>query len=74
MFLILTLFQHEAIQANSELYWAKKSNRLVTGWNSFPSSELGRQLRLVAGLTGSNECRGADRDIYYIETGMYDHQ
>jgi hypothetical protein len=69
-----SFIQHEAIQANTQLYWAKKSNPLVTGWNRFPRSELGRQLRLVAGLTSSNECRGADRDIYYIETGMYDHQ
>ena len=24
-------------------------------------------------MIASNECRGSDRDIFYIETGMYDH-
>jgi uncharacterized protein (DUF1501 family) len=24
-------------------------------------------------MSGSSDCRGADRDIYYIETGSYDH-
>lgn len=34
---------------------------------------MGRQLALVSKMVKSSECRGADRDIFYIETGRYDH-
>ena len=62
--------QHNSIQTNNELYWAQRKGRLNT---QFPTSELGRQLELVSKLLKSNECRGADRDVFYIENAGFDH-
>lgn len=65
--------QHEGIQRNNKLYWAYKNSKLLNGWHKFPKTEIGRQLRMVAKMSDSTDCRGADRDIFYIETGSYDH-
>lgn len=64
---------HEGIQRNNKLYWAYKNSKLLNGWHKFPKTEIGRQLRMVAKMSDSTDCRGADRDIFYIETGSYDH-
>lgn len=64
---------HEAIQRNNKFFWAYKNSKLENGWNSFPKTDIGRQLRMAAKMSDSSDCRGADRDIYYIETGSYDH-
>lgn len=38
-----------------------------------PNTALERKMQLVAKMIGSNECRGVDRDIFYVEDGSYDH-
>ena len=62
--------QHDVVQRNEQLYKAQHSSRLTT---KFPDTVVGRQLSLVSKIIKSNECRGADRDLFYIETGKYDH-
>jgi uncharacterized protein (DUF1501 family) len=37
------------------------------------NSPLGQQLEIVSKIIASNECRGSERDIFYVETGSYDH-
>ena len=39
----------------------------------FPNSQLGQQLLLVSKLVKSNECRGVDKDVFYVEMGQFDH-
>lgn len=38
----------------------------------FPSSHLGRQLETVAKMIDSREARGADADVYFLQTGGWD--
>ncbi len=55
------------------------SDRLHQAQNSinlnstFPSSPFGKQLELISKVIGSHECRGSSRDIFYVETGSFDH-
>ncbi len=67
---IMSILQHDNIRKNNDLYWAQEKANLST---TFPKTEAGRQLELVAKMIASNECRGSDRDIFHVETGMYDH-
>ena len=39
---------------------------------SFPDSHLGRQLEMVAKMIDSREARGADADVYFLQTGGWD--
>ena len=55
---------------SERLYDAEKS---VTLTSTFPSSKFGQQLELIAKVIASNECRGSSRDIFYVETGNFDH-
>ncbi len=52
------------------MYWAQRKSKLL---NTFPETDLGRQLKLVSKLVQSNDCRGSDRDIFYVENGGWDH-
>ncbi len=62
--------QYDNMRKNNDLYWAQEKANLSS---TFPKTETGRQLELVAKMISSHECRGSDRDIFYVETGMYDH-
>jgi uncharacterized protein (DUF1501 family) len=39
----------------------------------FPDTKLGSQFDLVSRMIASRECRGSNRDIFFIETGRFDH-
>lgn len=62
---------NDSIRRNNELFWAQKKLRDLS--QVFPMSQPGTQLRQVARLAPSYECRGSGRDVYYIEDGGWDH-
>lgn len=62
--------QHESIVFSERLHSAENS---VKSNSAFPSSKFGQQLELIAKVIASNECRGSSRDIFYVETGSFDH-
>lgn len=41
--------------------------------NQFPDSNLGKQLELVSKMIASKDCRGSNRDVFFVETGRFDH-
>ncbi len=66
----LHTWQHDNIKRNDQLYWAERDSAVDT---TFPNSQLGQQLLLVSKLVKSNECRGVDKDVFYVEMGQFDH-
>lgn len=67
---LLHLLQHESATHSSRLYDAQRS---VHTSSVYPDTEIGNQLQTISKVIASHECRGSDRDIFYIETGSYDH-
>ena len=49
-----------------------EAQQSVTLNSSFPSDRIGRQLETISKVIASHGCRGADRDVFYVETGFYD--
>ena len=54
---------------NNRLHEAEYSVSLTT---TFPSNKFGRQMEIVSKVIASHDCRGSDRDIFYVETGSFD--
>ena len=63
-------FQLQSIYSNNLLNKADRSVELKT---KFPKSRIGRQLAMVSKMIASRDCRGSNRDIFYVETGKFDH-
>jgi len=53
-----------SIDSSNNLFWAQKKGNVST---PFPSTGVGKQLKLVAEMINSNDCRQSDRDVFYIE-------
>jgi len=62
---------HQNLKRNNDLHWAQQSASI--SWQDFPYTQVGLQLKRVAQMIEASGCRGSDRDVFYIETGMYDH-
>jgi len=60
---------HNSITSTQELFHAQES---VPEPSSL-TSQIGEQLNMVTKMIKSNECRGSERDLFYIETGAFDH-
>ena len=59
--------------ANNELLYTTLEGATTT--NTFPDTDFGRKLRMVAQMIGTRDTRGVDTDIFYVEMGGYDtHQ
>ena len=55
---------------SEELHAAQNSTDLSM---KFPATKIGKQLELVAKLIGSQDCRGSERDVFFVEDSTYDH-
>ena len=62
--------QKNTIDSSNNLFWAQQAGKVST---VFPSTDVGNQLKLVAEMINSNNCRQSDRDVFYIEIPGYDH-
>jgi uncharacterized protein (DUF1501 family) len=62
--------QQNAIDSSNNLFWAQQRGNVST---VFPSTDVGNQLKLVAEMINSNDCRKSDRDVFYIEVPGFDH-
>ena len=63
-------FKHKSIDLVNRLH---KVQQNVRSKANFPDSDLGRQLALISKLIASKDCRGSNRDVFFVETGNYDH-
>lgn len=61
---------YKSLQKNEELFWAQKKTKIT---QTFPQTDVGIKLLRSAQIIGSQECRGSDRDLIYIESGQWDH-
>lgn len=61
---------HKSIDLVNRLH---KVQQNVRSKANFPDSDLGRQLALISKLIASKDCRGSNRDVFFVETGNYDH-
>lgn len=64
------MHQQNTIDSSTNLFWAQKRGNVST---VFPATYVGYQLKLVAEMINSNNCRQSDRDVFYIEVPGYDH-
>jgi uncharacterized protein (DUF1501 family) len=55
---------------SEELHAAQNSTDLSL---KFPPTKIGKQLELVAKMIGSQDCRGSERDVFFLEDSTYDH-
>ena len=62
--------KHKSLTVNNELFWAQHNAKIS---QAFPtgSNDIGRQLELVSKMIASSNCRGSDRDIFYLEVPQY---
>jgi uncharacterized protein (DUF1501 family) len=58
------------LDLSEELHAAQNSTDLSS---NFPQTNIGKQLELVAKMIGSQDCRGSERDVFYVEDSTYDH-
>ena len=66
----LAFSKHKAIGLSDQFQKAEKSVNLNA---AFPQNDFGQQLALVSKMIGSKNCRGSNRDIFFISTGKFDH-
>ena len=71
MFLHRELEKHQTLQKNNQLYFAQESVNLDEQFNR--KDMVGNQLAFVSKMILSHECRGSERDLFYIELPHYDH-
>ena len=58
------------MDSSEELYAAQNNTDLSF---DFPETKIGKKLELVAKMIGSQDCRGSERDVFYLEDSTYDH-
>ncbi len=51
-------------------YWAQEYTNVTS---SFPDSKFGNRLKSVAKMIGSRDCRGSDRDLFFVKFSGFDH-
>ncbi len=61
---------HKSVLLSGRLNDARNSIQLK---EAYPDTQIGRQLKAVSNVIASHDCRGSSRDIFYIETGGFDH-
>jgi len=59
-----------SIGLNEEFYWAHEMSDLKS---SFPQTKEGRKFEFVSKMIASNDCRGSERDIFFVGIDGYDH-
>lgn len=60
----------KSLRDSDEYAWAYDYDNVTT---TFPNDEVGRRLNSISKMIGSRECRGSDRDLFYLEHRGYDH-
>jgi len=69
---------YDARNAN-EYYWAQQKTNVTEEFlaedliDGKKSEKFNDGLKAIAQMIGSSECRGSDRDLFYIEYGSFDH-
>ena len=67
----LPLFSKYDARNSDELLWAQENATLTAAFDD--DDVTARKFKSIAQMIGSHECRGSDRDLFYMVDGTYDH-